>query len=165
MGIKAKIGDLFMIPLDQDAFGLGLVAGKWKDELYLIVFRDKFHQKSDLSEIPIESLSPLLASSSLDAKIWHGHWPIIRENVNVSCFSQPIYKIDEPNGIMAETFDRKSRWEIDSDVVSRLRYRKTVAPIRLENAFKASSGVSVWEPIFDELLYENVVRGGPELSF
>lgn len=158
MSIATKIGDLFSVPLDTELFGVGVVAGKWKKELFLVLFSETFDNAVAISETNLGDLTPFLASSSLDAKIWHGHWPIIRRNVDVSSIAQPAYKIEEPSGTIAESFDRKHRTLVNSSTAQQLNYRKGVAPVRLENALKAYHGLGQWDSIYDELKYENVER-------
>lgn len=157
MNIIAKIGDLFSIPLDSKSFGLGVVAGKWNDELYLVLFKEIFDDSELASKVQLNELAPILASSSLDAKLWHGHWPIIRHDVDISMIKQPIYKVNEPSGIVAESFDRKFRRLVNFDDSKHLNFRKTVAPIRLENALLAYHGLGQPNPAYDELSYANVL--------
>lgn len=158
MTITINIGDLFSIPIDATRYGIGLVAGKWKSELYLVLFKEQFDGVADINAMEVEKFTPILASSSLDAKLWHGHWPIIRHGVDTVNIAQPIYKIEEPGGIIAESFDRKYRQPIDSYVAKNLNYRKVIAPVRLENALKAYHGLRDWEAIYEGLVYQNIVQ-------
>jgi hypothetical protein len=82
----------------------------------------------------------------------------VREHVDTSTLRQPLYKVEEPAGMVAESFDRSFRQLVDSDVAGRLNYRKGVAPVRLENALKALHGHGAWDPVFDDLKYETVLR-------
>lgn len=154
MSITAKVGDLFSVPLGPASWGVGVVARKWKSELYLVLFKERFDALEKVGSVEIETLTPLFASSSLDAKIWHGHWPVVREGVDISMIVQPVYKVEEPSGIVAESFDRKFRREIDAHIAEQLNYRKGVAPVRLENALKAYHGLAQWDSAFDELSYD-----------
>ncbi|WP_447928956.1 hypothetical protein [Vreelandella sp. EE27] len=156
MNIVANKGDLFSIYLDKDFFCLGVVAEKWKSEFYILIFKEKFDSTTDVIEIELDQLTPVIASSSLDAKIWHGHWPIIRRDCDTSKILQPIYKVEEPGGAVAESFDRKSRKQVTRDVLDKLRYRKGVAPVRLEKAIKAYHGVGEWDATFEELRFSYV---------
>ena len=153
MSITAKKGDLFSIPLDEKFCGLGVVAEKWEKELYIVLFEEKFDITADLSEVELNKLTPILASSSLDAKIWHGHWPIVSRGCDTSKITQPIYKVEEPSEIIAESFDRAYRKQVSVDVADKLRYRKGVAPVRLEKALKSFHGIGDWVPMFEELRF------------
>lgn len=164
MGTTARTGDLFSIPLSGTSSGVGVVAGKWKSELYLVVFKEKFEGAAELEGVQPAYLTPLFASSSLDAKIFHGHWPLIQRDTDVSIVAQPIYKVEEPTGVFAESFDRKVRTAISSDIAQALSYRKGVAPVRFENALKAYHGIGQWDPVFEELGYENVLRSHEALA-
>ena len=58
-----------------------------------------------LNKVNIEELTPFFSSSSLDAKIWNDHWPVIGKGLNVSALEQPIYKVEEGGRLIAESFD------------------------------------------------------------
>ena len=154
MNVVAKVGDFFAIPLSSTVWGCGVVARKWKSELYLVLFEETFNNLEKIREVEINRLTPCLASSSLDAKIWHGHWPVMHERADVSKLAQPIFKVAEANKVIAESFDRKFRRPIDVEIANQLSYRKGVAPVRLENALRAHHGISEWDKIFDELRYD-----------
>lgn len=124
IGISLNKGDLFAVPLEANSFGAGVVAGKWMEELYLVIFKERFGDLEAVRTANVRELSPLLASSSLDAKLWHGHWPVVRHGVGTRWIMQPIYKIEEPGGLRAESFDREFRkvvWPGISDIVKFLR--------------------------------------------
>ena len=156
MSISAKVGDVFLVPLDSQTNGVGVVAAKWKEELYLVLFAERIESAMSHSSIDIDRLTPYLASSSLDAKIWHGHWPVVQSGVNVSALIQPFYKVEERSGWVLESFDRKIRRNITAINSQSLDYRKTVAPVRLESALKASFKLAEWDPIYEELKYERI---------
>lgn len=158
MGIRAEPGDVFLIPLGDKGYGIGIVAAKWQSELYLVVFSETVAGIDALTDLDVATHTPLFASSSLDAKIWHGHWPIVKRGENLNGIQQPIYKVQEPSGWVAESFDRRFRNVIAEDVVDELRFRKCVAPIRLERALKAHIGDGDWLPAYDEFRYEEVLK-------
>lgn len=158
VGVVARRGDLFAVPLGDGSFGVGVVASMWMKELYLVLFAERFANEEQAASAQLEQLTPILASSSLDAKIWHRHWPILRRGVNATMLPQPVYKVEEPSGFVAESFDRESRRHIDADVATLLDYRRGVAPVRLEKALKAHHGLAQWDSSFDELAYSRVLR-------
>ena len=156
MRALCKVGDIFTIPVGNGNLGTGIVASKWNAELYIVIFDEIFHNQ--LPPKKIDDLKPFIASSSLDAKIWHEHWEIIGNATDLTRFVQPIYKIEEPIGWVAESFDRKTRFQIDEYIATQLRYRKCVAPVILERALKAHAGCDDWNTNFDELLYTAVLK-------
>lgn len=157
MKIKAEVNDVFAIKLDERNVCLGLVAAKWKTELYILIFREAIETSHALPDVRVSELTPCFASPSLDALIWHGHWPIIQKKVVVSAILQPFYKVSEPQGIVAESFDRKIRIHTSEEEAKILKYRKGVAPIRLEKAIRSLHGQVPWESTFDELKYDYVL--------
>ena len=158
VGIAVRTGDLFSIPLDATSMGLGVVAGKWNAELYLVLFKERFNDLTLASKAQLEELTPVFASSSLDAKLWHSHWIIVRRDVDVSMIKQPIYKVEESGEVIAESFDRKFREIIGVDAAKNLNYRTTVAPIGIEKALMAYHGLESWNPMYDKFNYENVLK-------
>jgi len=163
MGVRVKTGDLFCIPLNDAAFGLGVVAANWRSELYIVLFAETVPSPQS-ADVNTAVLTPLLASSSLDAKLFVGDWPILRSGTGGTALSQPIYKVEEPDGTIAESFDRKLRIPVSANVAERLQHRKGVAPVRLEKALKAHHGFGEWMAHFDELLYINVLRSNTVLT-
>ena len=55
-----------------------------------------------------------------------------------------VYKVEEPVGLVAESFDGTMRWPISADVANRLGFRKGIAPVGLEKALKAHHSLGVW---------------------
>ena len=158
MGVRAKPGDLFLIPLEDKVHGVGVVAAKWKSELYLVVFSETVADAGALVDLGVETLTPLFATSSLDAKLWHRHWPIVKRCESLGGIQQPIYKVQESSGWVAESFDRSFRVAVGEDVAAELRFRKCVAPIRIERGLKAHAGDGDWLPAYDDLLYREVLK-------
>ena len=35
---KLKVGDVFLVPLDGERYGIGQLAGDWKSELYVVIY-------------------------------------------------------------------------------------------------------------------------------
>jgi hypothetical protein len=94
----------------------------------------------------------LFAALSLDAKIYHGHWPIVGNvKKNLKRIPQPVFKIDQGGRMYLESRDSSIYRPASNSQAERLRYRTIVAPIRLENALKALCGVGEWHPDYDEL--------------
>jgi hypothetical protein len=143
-------------PIDDDRSAIGVVASKWQKELLLFVFDALRHDGIDLRDVT--SREPLIASSSLDAKLWHGHWPVIGHVDTDYSSMQPVYKVQTPDGWIAESFDRKWQVPIDATAAGDMRFRKCVAPIRIERATQAYFRRAEWEPEFDDVLYRNVAK-------
>lgn len=162
MSISCSRGDVFSVPLHGDSFGIGIVASSVHSELYILMFSETFRDRTLPTDVC--ALEPLIASSSLDAKIWHGDWQIIGQTKDFGNIVQPIYKVREHEGWVAESFDESQRFHITPEVANRLSYRKCVAPIRLERALKAYAGYGAWEPEYDELLYTAVLRSRSALG-
>lgn len=154
MGQKAKVGDVFLVPIDQARFGIGQIAGDWQGELYIIIY-DAVCNIGDVDPNIVKSKQPLFAALSLDAKIYNGDWPIIGNIIeNLKLIPQPVFKINQGKRIFLETRDRSISRPASNSEIEMLRLRTIVAPIRLENALKAHNGVGDWIPRYDDLRVE-----------
>lgn len=152
MSIKAMLGDVFLVPVSDEAFGIGQVAGDWKGELYLIIYDATYPTVRDAKPQDVCRLSPLLSALSLDAKIYNGDWPIIGSvKENLGSTPQPAYKVEQGGHMYVESRDRTVTRIASDEEESVLRFRNVVAPIRIENALKALRGFGEWNPRFDEL--------------
>lgn len=154
MGKKAIVGDVFLIPLDGDRYGIGQLAGDWKGELYVVIF-DKV-VSSSASAADVDNAPLLLAALTLDAKLHHGDWRIIGNRLaNIGAIPQPWFKVNVEGETYVEARDRSvTRLATDAEAAS-LRLRTVVAPVRLENALKAINGIGEWHPRFNELRAEH----------
>lgn len=148
---KAKIGDVFLIPVDESRFGIGQIAGDWKGELYIVIF-DVVHRSDAVDSASVASEQPLFAALSLDAKIHNGDWRIIGNlTENLDRIPQPVFKVNQDGQVFLESRDRSITRPASHFETEALRFRTVVAPVRLENALKAAQGVGEWNPRFDEL--------------
>jgi len=151
MSHTIRVGDVFLIPVDDSRFGVGQIAGNWKGELYVLVYEEICSQSSADPESVIDA-KPLFAALSLDAKIHHGDWPIIGNVTrNLAHIPQPVFKVDQGGQVFLESRDRSISRRASTSEAKCLRLRTVVAPVRLENALKAYYGVGDWNPRYDEL--------------
>jgi hypothetical protein len=149
--IKTKIGDVFLIPLAENRFGIGQVSASWEGELYIVIF-ETVYTSTQVNADEILGKRPILAALSLDALIWNGQWPIIGSiTSNLSDLPHPTYKVNEGHIVFVESRDRLTSRPATSEEERILKFRTVVAPIRLENALKAYHGIGEWQPRFDEL--------------
>jgi hypothetical protein len=82
----------------------------------------------------------------------------VKRGQSLGGIRQPIYKVQETSGWVAESFDRCFRTAVGDEVAAKLRFRKCVAPIRLERALKAHVRDGDWLPAYDDLLYREVLK-------
>lgn len=148
---KAKVGDVFLIPIDDSKFGIGQIAGDWKGELYIVIY-DVVRRLGEVDPTSVSSERPLFAALSLDAKIHNGDWRIIGNvTENLDRVPQPVFKVNQDGQVFVESRDRSITRPASHSEAEALRLRTVVAPIRLENALKAAQGIGEWNPKFDEL--------------
>ncbi len=147
---KAIVGDVFVLPLDEGRYGIGQLAGDWKGELYIVIY-DKIVSANavplDVNDAPIA-----FAALTLDAKLHRGDWHIVgNHRENLKTIPQPWFKVSVEGRPYVESRDRSVTRPASAEENTLLRLRTVVAPVRLENALKASYGIGEWLPRFDEL--------------
>ncbi|MFN4097926.1 MAG: Imm26 family immunity protein, partial [Sphingomonas sp.] len=92
MGKKVVVGDVFLIPLDEERYGIGQLAGDWKGELYVVIYDKIVSAEASPADVDKESL--LFAALTLDAKLHHGNWRIIgNRRENIENIPQPWFKV------------------------------------------------------------------------
>lgn len=154
MSIQISQGDVFVMPLGEGVMGLGQVVDVLDAELYLVAYGEVWHDDSPPEAKEVIRLTPVFATLSLDAKLWNGDWTIIGNIVeNLSAIQRPLFKIRQGGSVLVESHDgSKSRAAIGPEE-EMLRYRKTVAPIRLQKAVQAHNRMIEWNDLFEEMKY------------
>jgi hypothetical protein len=154
---KAKLGDVFLIPIDTERVGIGQVADVLDSELYLVVFDGLWPSDAPPNAESVDDLEVAFASISMDAKIWHGHWPIVgNQKENLSRITFPVFKIARGDVFYVESYDETRTRKATAEEADLLRFRTTVAPVILEKALKAFYNVVEWDSDYDKLRYERV---------
>ncbi len=153
-------GDVFLVPLSDEYRGVGqIVEALATGELYVVLFNGKYKRESQPKVIDIATMEPVFASLTLDAKLWHEHWSIIGNFTdNLVNIHQPTFKVRHSGVMHAESLDGEKYRPINVDEEQRLQPRRTLAPIRLQNALQAYHDLRDWEPYFDDLSYPLVVK-------
>lgn len=74
--IRAKVGDVFLIPVDEATWVVGQLVRKKRSQLYVAIFADRY-SSIDIDPKSILDKKPLFLVLTLDALLYHGIWPII----------------------------------------------------------------------------------------
>ena len=147
---KIAVGDVFLIPISGNQYGIGQVAGNWKGELYVLVYDEVVSQNATPADVDNAGLK--FAVLTLDAKFHHGDWPVIGNRTdNLERLPQPWFAVGVDGKSFVEARDRSVLRPATAIEEVRLKLRTVVAPIRLEKALQASMGVGEWLPHYDEL--------------
>ena len=150
MGIRAKVGDVFLVPLDGKGWALGQLVSAWNDELYVAVFGQKVETR-DVNPHSVVDQEPVFLALTLDAKLFHGDWPILG-NVqgNLASFPQPAFKVRQSGVVHIESRDRTlSRPALPAEAEI-LRYRSVSSPVVIEKAVQAFFAIGDWSPHYDD---------------
>ena len=147
---RLKVGDVFLVPLDGERYGIGQLAGDWKGELYVVIFNHVVARDALPAEIDGADLQ--FAALTLDAKFYHGDWLVIgNRRDNLPAIPQPLFKIEMGGHTYLESRDRSVTRRASKNEDAVLRHRTVVAPVRIENALKALHGLGEWNSRYDEL--------------
>ncbi len=152
--VNAKLNDVFGIPIANMWWGLGKIVEIYKKHTLLIaVFKKTIHGEPCLVQDVLESDVVLLGLTQ-DGKLYHGHWPIVGNDENDRDIERPCYLIGPPERCLVEDFFGEPVRKATLEDQAKLIYRKTVAPIRFENALQAFHNVRDWDADYDSLLFE-----------
>ena len=158
MGIEAKIGDVFLIPLDDTScVGGQVISIRDENEFYLAVFGQRLSMDETDPEIATSG-SPRLLGLSFDAKLWHGHWPIIGNLIEkVGAYPQPNYKVRRAGVLSFQSRDATVTRPITDEEAKLLEYRTVCDAAVIEDAIKAICGIGEWSEHYDNLRAEYAI--------
>jgi hypothetical protein len=151
-------GDVFLVPIDGSRVGLGQVVDVLPSELYVVVYSKAWPANAPPVARDVIGGEVLFASLTLDAKLHNGDWIVIGNiTENLDKIKLPLSKVRISGEMHIESHDGSWSRSATVEEAEKLRFRKTVAPVRLENALKAHFGTLEPHPAYDELRYDLVV--------
>lgn len=156
----SKIGDVFTIPIDDNRYGIGVIVYIDKGKLMIAVLDSTNNNSENPILEKVKDLSIVFLGYTLDAKLYHKHWPIVAriKPDELPRIYFPYYKIGTPPDkiyIVNHKGDRVRPSTLEE--FKALNYETTVAPIRYENALKAHFNLGEWKEDYDCLLYTRVL--------
>jgi len=152
--MRLTIGDVFQLPLDLSRVGYGQIVGRYERSAYYFAIFEQPHEHSEQPELAeIVRGRIALFALSLDALLYHGGWEIVG-NASAPEIEWPMYKEAVAPDVF-ETVDHTGsiRRPATPEEAASLPYRSVVAPIRLQNAFRALHGAAEWNEAYDNLRY------------
>jgi len=152
--INAKLNDVFGIPIAEKLWGLGKIVAVYKKNILLVVVFEKSIKGSPKYRDDVLESGLILLGLTQDAKLYHGHWPIVGNDKSDRNIKLPEYLIGPPEKCAVEDFfGNRIRMAEDLDQTT-LSYKTIVGPIRFEKALQAIYGVRDWKPEYDMLRIE-----------
>lgn len=159
--IKVKVGDVFLIPIDDATVGAGCAVLDLGELLYLVVYEGRWSESEPPTMKQVKNLPITFAAVSNDAKLCHKDWPIIGNNRDgVNDIAKPVFKVyyfDSDSYFVEDIRKDKSRPATEQEI-ELLTNRFSITPIIFEKALRAFYGEIEWQPRFDRLLYSEVVK-------
>lgn len=162
--LKLNLGDVFSIPLANDLFGFGQIAGAYdkKSGGFLVAIFD--FKSTTLNGVQLSSICNseiIFLGFTFDAKLYHKHWSIIGNYTeNISAIIKPYNRIGTPpDEIYLIDVNNMIVSKISEDEFNDLEYKTEIAPIRYENALKAHFGLQEWKSEeYDKILYKYTLK-------
>ncbi|MBI1929312.1 immunity 26/phosphotriesterase HocA family protein [Candidatus Poribacteria bacterium] len=144
--IQVKVGDVFQIKIDDHRAGYGQVIAKniGPNPLLIAIFRQVYPLSAPPSIEEVTQSEILFLANSMDAKIWHGHWPVVGNSPpNPERIPFPFYKVGRPGNIYIENYEGEAVRKAAPENCKFFDYRFSVTPMMLENALKAYYGLGM----------------------
>lgn len=153
--LKLRVGDIFSVPIDDRRVGYGQIAASWGEgHYYFAVFEGVYSVDEQPEFDAVVSAPLLLLALSLDALLFHEHWRLVgHRDVDQAAIPFPAYKegVSPPGTFDVVDYTGTRRRRATDLEVERLPFRKVVAPIRVEKAFRALNGTEAWDEAYDAL--------------
>lgn len=147
--ILIKEGDLIRIPIDSHRFGIAEVMKMPNKHSFMIRIFDEIY--TDYPDII--SSNVLLLGITMDAKIFHGDWELIKKPIDIRTKTLvPFYKIglSLDNAFVVDYSGNIIRKCTVEDFAF-LDYMTVVAPVRFELALRAHFGIGDWKPEYTSI--------------
>jgi hypothetical protein len=148
---EGKIGDIFLVPIDEGRFVFGQIIDEYKATLLVAIFEGVFRRGID-TIAELKKRSPILLASTFDALLHNGSWPILGADLDSlrEC-ERPEFLVGSNESCLVEDFHGRVMRKASAQDVEQLGYRNVVAPIRVQRATQAVNGVGEWQDSFDRL--------------
>lgn len=148
------VGDVFLIPLDDERSGAGQVVGRYGDDAYYFALYYRTYpntQRPEASAVLNDEIAIL--GLSMDARFSDGTWTVIGNQPVSDDVPLPAYResVGAPDRVDIVDYSGKVRRRSSPSEANSLRTRKVVAPIRLERALRARAGLEPWLDAYAEL--------------
>lgn len=151
MKIAAKVGDVFLIPLDETSSAGGqVIAIRENAELYIAVFGHRV-PRNEADPAAAIAGDPVLLTLTLDAKLFHGEWPVIGNlSAAINRYPDLAFKIEHAGEMNIESRDKSIRRPATVDELKVLQNRSVGSPMIIEDAIKAHFGIGEWNESYDK---------------
>nr|WP_255355568.1 Imm26 family immunity protein [Agromyces sp. Soil535] len=152
---RPKLGDVFVVPLDDGKFGVGQVVGTYGKESYFFAIFDVVIPLEHANRQAVEAVDRpvLFLALSMDAKLYAGHWRVVGQEPVPPEVPLPAYKeaVGSPPNFEVVDYSGTRRRPATAAEAHTLPNRKVVAPVRVEKALRAHLGLEPWLDAFNEL--------------
>lgn len=158
--IKTRIGDVFLIPVDEVTWVVGQLVKKNRTELYVAVF-EKCYSSTTIDPRNIIGDQPLFLVLTLDSKVYHGMWPIIGNIMeNLSSFPEPAFKVSISGIAHIVSRDGSISRPASQSELEVLKLRSVRSPQGIENVIRSHFGILENQEDFEYYSYKYAEKTG-----
>ncbi|HEV7349857.1 Imm26 family immunity protein [Telluribacter sp.] len=151
--IRAKVGDLFQIPIDSSRVSYGQVAENKRGVLRIITFNKLFQITDNTTIAEIVDSNIVLLTDTMDAKIYNGDWKVVGNAPVKANLPVPKFKFGLDTVYITDYSGKRRRLATQEETVN-LDFQFSVAPIRVQNAMQAHFDVKEWDADYDKLTFD-----------
>lgn len=148
--IRAKIGDVFAVPIDEKTYGYGQIVAGGKPKCY-VMYNIRSEEHPDINIITSSRI--IFLAHTIDIRIEDGVWEVLGNYPVKQNIVLPEYKVDTPKGIMVTDYEGKLLRIATKEEEERLYTSKSHSPVAIEKSIKTWFGVGDPYPYIDELFY------------
>jgi hypothetical protein len=150
-----RVGDVFLVPTGDGRAGVGQVVGTYRSNAYYFALHAQLVTGDDRAGVTAALSSEItFLALSFDAKLSAGHWSLVGSAPVPLGVPFPAYREAGESGTQLYLVDHTGtrRHPVRETEVGGARFRRFVAPVRLERAFRASLGLEPWLEAYEELI-------------
>ena len=162
MNIAVDVGLVFAVPLAEKAFGFGQLIA-WQRPIFYMAGYDLRSDSPHVNEPEVRNSRPVFFGNFFDILIRNGRW-LATMQLETPNAPFPCFKVKIADRFYVETWDRQQMREATSEECTTLQSRSNHSAIILEDALKAYFGLRPWEPRFDCLKAEAVIKTSKAFS-
>jgi hypothetical protein len=150
---RPKVGEIFMIPIDNNYYSYGQIVTKGATSDCVVIYDILRQEHPSLDEIT--SCPIVFFAHTVDVRIVDGLWPVLGNAPVPKNIVFPKYKTETLDGYMILNHEGDIiKQEATESETEELNYLDSWSPESIEKAIVAKYGNAKWEPYYDELIYK-----------
>ena len=158
MKIKARVGDIFQIPLGDDQVGFGQIVAKCNPICYMVAFDLVAHKDAPAVVEQILASPIIFLGNFFDSLIKIGEWKVIANaKPDLGKIPFPCYQVEIEGKVYVESWDAELRRPATLMEIELLDRPNNNGPAFLQDAVKAHFGKVPYDPECDKFRHDHVL--------